>query len=102
MICKKQLTLTGFQIQYIDLREPKPRTPREETYVVDSQWTEAMGFIGFNVMDAIKTRYEKGGYHVISLHQIKPKRVVNVDLHEIWYSAEALSKEEHNESSPVG
>lgn len=94
MICKKQLILTGFHVQYVDLREPKPRTPRTEIYVVDSQWTEAMGFIGLNVEDGIKSRYEKGGYHVISLQKLKPRRVVELDLQEIWSGAEEPSREE--------
>ena len=88
MTCTKQLVLTGFRVQYIDLREPKPRTPMEEIYVVDSQWTGAMGFLGLNLQDGIKKRYEFGGYHVISIQPLKPKRVAEVDLCQLWQDAE--------------
>lgn len=30
MKCRKQLVLTGYRVQFLDLREPKPRTPQEQ------------------------------------------------------------------------
>lgn len=86
MKCRKQLVLTGYRIQYVDLREPKPRTPQESIHVADSQWLGAMGFLGQNVPDAIKQHYEKGGYMVFSVQPIKPKRVVELDLCQLWNS----------------
>lgn len=84
MKCRKQLVLTGYRVQFVDLREPKPRTPREEIHVVDRQWLDAMGLIGHNVADAIKSQYEKGGYKVFSVQPIKPKRVAEIDLRQLW------------------
>ena len=84
MKCRKQLVLTGYRVQFVDLREPKPRTPQEEIHVADRQWLDAMGLIGLNVADAIKSQYEKGGYKVFSVQPIKPKRVAKVDLRQLW------------------
>ena len=84
MKCRKQLVLTGYRVQFVDLREPKPRTPQELIHVADRQWLDAMGLIGHNVVDAIKSQYEKGGYKVFSVEPIKPKRVAEIDLCQLW------------------
>ena len=88
MKCRKQLVLTSYRVQFVDLREPKPRTPQEQIHVADRQWLDAMGLIGHNVADAIKSQYEKGGYKVFSVQPIKPKRVVELDLCQLWNEAE--------------
>lgn len=94
MKCRKKLVLTGYRVQFVDLREPKPRTPQEQIHVADCQWLDAMGLIGHNVADAIKSRYEKGGYKVFSVQPIKPKRVVELDLCQLWNEAEPPISEE--------
>lgn len=94
MKCRKQLVLTGYRVQFVDLREPKPRTPQEQIHVADRQWLDAMGLIGHNVADAIKSQYEKGGYKVFSVQPIKPKRVVELDLCQLWNEAEPPAIEE--------
>ena len=94
MKCKTQLVLTGYRVQFVDLREPKPRTPQEQIHVADRQWLDAMGLIGHNVADAIKNRYEKGGYKVFTVEPIKPKRVVDLDLCRLWSETEPATTEE--------
>lgn len=94
MKCRKQLVLTGYRVQFVDLREPKSRTPQEQIHVADRQWLDAMGLIGHNVADAIKSQYEKGGYKVFSVQPIKPKRVVELDLCQLWNEAEQPISEE--------
>ena len=94
MKCRKQLVLTGYRVQFVDLREPKPRTPQEQIHVADRQWLDAMGLIGHNVADAIKSQYEKGGYKVFSVQPIKPKRAVALDLCQLWNEAEQPISEE--------
>ena len=88
MICRKQLVLTGYRVQYIDLREPKPRTPREEIHVADNQWLYAMGLTGQNVLANIQEQYERAGYKVFAVEPIKPKRVVELDLCQLWNETE--------------
>ena len=87
MKCRKLLVLTGYLVKYVDIREPKPRIPKEQIHVADRQWLDAMGLTGHNVADAIKNQYEKSGYLVFSVEPIKPKRVVELDLCQLWDAA---------------
>ena len=89
MICRKQLVLTGYRVQYIDLRESKPRTLKETIHVADSQWLDALSLVGYGgAADNIRQRYERAGYKVIAVESIKPKRVVELDLCQLWNEAE--------------
>ena len=97
MKCRKQLVLTGYRVQFVDLREPKPRTPQEEIHVADRQWLDALGVIGKNATGIIREQYAKAGYEVFSVEQIKPKRTLWLDLHQLWNEAEppaTISNEE--------
>ena len=87
MKCRKNLVLTGYHVQYVDLREPKPRTPRELTHVVDSAWLEAVGLLGQSPIGNITELYERTGYKVFAVQPIKPKRVVELDLCQLWAQA---------------
>ena len=87
MKCRKEIVLTGYRVQYIDLREPKPRTPQEQIHIADNQWLYAMGITGLNVIDNIQEQYERAGYKVFNVEHIKPKRVVELDLYRLWEQA---------------
>ena len=91
---RKNLVLTGYHVQYVDLREPKPRTPRELTHVVDSAWLEAVGLLGQSPIGNITELYERTGYKVFSVVPLKPKRVVELDLCQLWNEAEPPISEE--------
>lgn len=95
MNCKKEIILTGYRVQLLDLREPKPRTVHEDTYTVDKAWSDAAAMMHLDVTEVIKARYEKGGYRVISLERIGPKRVVTLDLNRLFTEA-ATTPEEVN------
>lgn len=84
MNCTKKIVITAYKVQYVDLREEKPRTPREEIYPVDQDWTDAMGLLHLDITDAIRTRYERAGYKAFSIEQIKPKCVVALDLNKLY------------------
>lgn len=84
MKCTKKIVLTAYKVQFVDLREPKPRTPQEEIYVADQDWHEAMSIVGLNVRDVIVKRYERGGFHAYSVQQIKPKCVAELDLNQLY------------------
>ena len=94
MKCRKQLVLTGYRVQFVDLREPKPRTPQEQIHVADRQWLDAMGLTGQNVIANIQEQYERTGYKVFSVEPIKPKRVVELDLCQLWNEVEPPISEE--------
>ena len=84
MKCRKKLVLTGYRVHFVDLRESKPRTPQEQIHVADGQWLDAMGLIGQNVIANIQEQYERSGYKVFSVEPIKPKRVAEIDLCQLW------------------
>lgn len=89
MNCTKKVTLTGYLVKYADLREPKPRTIYEEVYTLDKDGVAALGLLGLNVADFITSRYERGGYHVISVERINPKLTACVDLRQLWTEAKS-------------
>ena len=88
MNCTKKITITGYRVRYADLREPKPRTIHEEVYPLDKDALAALNLLGLDVADFITARYERGGYHVTSVERIAPKRIVSVDLRQLWNEAE--------------
>ena len=87
MNCTKKITITGYLVKYADLREPKPRTIHEEVYTLDKDGADALGLMGLNVADYITARYERGGYHVTGVERIAPKRVLSLDLCQLWNTA---------------
>ena len=94
MTCTKQISMTGFLVRYVDLREPKPRTAHESVHVMDKDAMAALGLMGLNVLDYITTSYERGGYHVIGIAPAKPKRVAEIDLRQLWeQSAQSVTVE---------
>ena len=43
--------------------------------------------MGLNVLDFITARYERGGYHVISVERIPKKRTAEINLLKVWQCA---------------
>ena len=94
MTCTKQISMTGYLVRYVDLREAKPRAAHESVYVIDKDALAALGLMGLNVLDFITARYERGGYHVIGIAPAKPKRVAEIDLRQLWeQSAQSVTVE---------
>lgn len=94
MKCRKEIVLTGYRVQYIDLREPKPRTPQENIHVADRQWLDALALTGQTADGNIRQQYERAGYKVFAVDAIKPKRVAEIDLCQLWDEAEPPTTEE--------
>ena len=100
MICRKQLVLTGYRVQYVDLRDPKPRTPKEAIHVADRQWLDALALVGHgSAADNIRQQYERAGYKVFAVEPIKPKRVVELNLCQLWELAASPALEETEEAA---
>lgn len=93
MKCRKEIVLTGYRVQYIDLREPKPRTPKEAVHVMDRKWLDALALTGQSATGNIRDQYEQAGYKVFSVEVIKPKRRVELDLCQLWEAAEPPATE---------
>ena len=91
--------MTGYLVRYVDLREAKPRTAHESVHVMDKDALAALGLLGLNVADFITARYERGGYHVISVERIQQKRTAEINLLKVWQNA---SPENPGESEVPG
>ena len=75
----KTINMTGYTVEYVDLRQSKPRT-------VDADTIRAAGIVGVEITDHIKRYFEKGGYSVISVTK-GDKREAVVDLKELYRGA---------------
>ena len=83
---KPVMVLTGYKVQYVDMRDEKPRDIHTEVYVLDSVTLAAVMRTGQNVLDFIKARYERGGYNAFSVEKM-PSREAVLDLQALWESA---------------
>lgn len=92
MNCTKQISMTGYLVRHVDLREPKPRSVKED--VLDKDALEALGLLGLNVADFITARYQRGCYHVISVERIQQKRTAEINLLKVWQCAAPTATEE--------
>ena len=66
MTCTKQISMTGYLVRYVDLREAKPRAAHESVYVMDKDALTALGLLGLNVADFITARYERAAATTLS------------------------------------
>ena len=94
MTCTKQISMTGYLVRYVDLREAKPRNAHESVHVMDKDAMTALGLLGLNVADFITARYERGGYHVISVERIPQKRTAEINLLKVWQCAAPTEEQE--------
>lgn len=89
MNCTKKIIIIGYEVKFVDLREPKPRHICTEVYTLDQAGADALQLLGMNVTDFVTARYERGGYHVTSVERIKAKRTALVDLRQLWEEAQS-------------
>lgn len=82
----KTLTLAGYSVEYVDLREAKPREHRTETAVFSAEDIDAARTLGLEFTDIIKRRYQLGGYHVLSIGKA-PRRAATVNLGALYQQA---------------
>lgn len=82
----KNLFLTGYNVEYVDLREPKPRKTHHELMVYDAEALRAAETMGIDIPAHIEGRFAAGGYHVLSVK--KDKRVpAAIDLKRVYDKA---------------
>lgn len=66
----KHTKLTGYSVEYVDLREAKTREHKFKTMVYDGEMLKALEMLGKNVTDHIEDRFAKGGYKVIAIKKV--------------------------------
>ena len=98
MTCTKQISMTGYLVRYVDLREAKPHCTHEDVYVLDKDALNALGLLGLIVADFIAARYERGGNQVIGVERILQERTAEFDLRKVWQAAECAAAAKETEA----
>ena len=79
----ENITLTAYEVEYIDQRQPKPRTVHRETVVLDGGRLSALSRLGMRPAGYIAQQMQAEGYAVTS---IRPAEQLDaqVDLADLW------------------
>lgn len=79
----ENITLTAYEVEYIDQRQEKPRTIRRETVVLDGDRLAALERLGMRPAGYIMQQFEREGYTVANIRRGESINA-HVDLSELW------------------
>lgn len=88
MKTEKTINLTAYVVEYIDQREPKPRTVRTQTVVLDGGKISALARLDMRPAGWIAQQFERDGYTVASTHKGETI-TAHVDLADLWQQTAA-------------
>lgn len=80
---EKAITLTAYEVEYIDQRQPKPRTVHRETVVLDGDRLAALERLGMRPAGYLAQQFERSGYTVATIRRGETINA-HVDLAELW------------------
>ena len=83
MKTEKKINLTAYTVEYIDQREPKPRTVHTQTVVLDGGKISALNRLDMRPAGWITQQFERDGYTVASIHKGETI-AARVDLTELY------------------
>lgn len=83
MKLEKRITLTAYEVEYIDTREPKPHTIHWEQIVLDGGRLSALARLGQTPAAFIAQQYEAAGFRMSSIHRGETIEA-RVDLPALW------------------
>ena len=83
MKTEKNINLTAYTVEYIDQREPKPRTIHSQTVVLDGGKISALARLDMRPAGWITQQFERDGYTVASIHKGETI-AAHVDLADLW------------------
>lgn len=83
MKLEKTITLTAYEVEYIDQRQPKPRTVHRETVVLDGDRLAALERLGMRPTGYLTQQFERSGYTVATIRRGETINA-HVDLAEMW------------------
>lgn len=69
MKTEKTINLTAYKVDYIDQREPKPRTVHAQTVVLDGGKISALNRLDMRPAGWITQQFERGGFTVSAIHK---------------------------------
>lgn len=79
----ESITLTAYEVEYIDQRQPKPRTVHRETVVLDGGKLSALERLGMRPAGYLAQQFERSGYTVATIRRGETINA-HVDLAELW------------------
>ena len=88
MKAEKTINLTAYVVEYIDQREPKPRTVHTQTVVLDGGKVSALARLDMRPAGWITQQFERDGYTVASIHKGETI-TAHVDLADLWQQTAA-------------
>lgn len=80
---EKTINLTAYEVEYIDQRQPKPRTVHRETVVLDGGKLSALERLGMRPAGYLAQQFERSGYTVATIRRGETINA-HVDLAELW------------------
>lgn len=80
---EKTITMTAYEVEYIDQRQPKPRTVHRETVVLDGGKLSALERLGLRPAGYLTQQFEHSGYTVATIRRGETISA-HVDLAELW------------------
>lgn len=83
MKTEKTINMTAYVVEYIDQREPKPRTVHSQTVVLDGGKISALARLDMRPAGWIAQQFERDGYTVASIHKGETI-TAHVDLADLW------------------
>ena len=83
---EKSINLTPYAVEYIDQREPKPRTIRTQTVVLDGGKISALNRLNMRPAGYIMQQFERDGFTVVTMHKGETIEAA-VDLYSLWQQA---------------
>ena len=89
----KTINLTAYEVEYIDQREPKPRTVKRETVVLDGGRISALNRLGVRPTGWLIQQFSAMGFTVTNI-QKGELLSAEVDLTKLYYQTVAANAEE--------
>lgn len=88
----KTINLTTYEVEYIDQREPKPRTTKHETVVIDGGRISALNRLGVRPTGWLIQQFSAMGFTVTNI-QKGELLSAEVDLTKLYYQTVAANAE---------
>ena len=88
MKTENTINMTAYTVEYIDQREPKPRTIHSQTVVLDGGKISALARLDMRPAGWIAQQFERDGYTVASIHKGETI-AAHVDLADLWQQTAA-------------
>ncbi len=92
MKIEKTINLTAYTVEYIDPREPKPRTVRTETVVLDGGKISALHRLEINPCGYITQRFERSAGYTVTAVRKGESLTACIDLAELWQQTAAQNE----------